>query len=183
MARPLLSRVVMTHAEMNDTNSISALVQMQIASNPGQSKTFGHVVVDSAGRIQCASPAGRAWVDQHGTGDALVALIREFDKGERWSPVARIADSELYVVRLNGDDGVRYLVISSKAPTASAPKPRLSPRQWEIAEFAAAGATIPEIARHFRRSPETVRSHIREIYRRLQVGSRVELARAMATPR
>jgi DNA-binding CsgD family transcriptional regulator len=52
----------------------------------------------------------------------------------------------------------------------------LTPTQREVARCAAAGATVEEIARHLDRKPETVRSHLRAIYQRLGISSRVELA-------
>ncbi len=57
---------------------------------------------------------------------------------------------------------------------------RLTRRQREVAELAATGATIEEIARHLGISPHTVRQHLRDAYRLLDVGNRVELARALA---
>jgi DNA-binding CsgD family transcriptional regulator len=53
----------------------------------------------------------------------------------------------------------------------------LSPRQRRIARDAAAGDSVTTIAARLRLRPETVRSHLREIYRRLGVQRRVELAR------
>jgi DNA-binding CsgD family transcriptional regulator len=56
----------------------------------------------------------------------------------------------------------------------------LSPRQLEIAEYAAAGATAREIASTLGISPHTVRQHIKDAYRMLGVSSRVELVRAIS---
>ena len=55
----------------------------------------------------------------------------------------------------------------------------LSPRQLEIAEYAAAGATGSEIASSLKISVYTVRQHLKEVYRRLHVANRVELNRAL----
>ena len=57
----------------------------------------------------------------------------------------------------------------------------LSPRQYEIAEYAAAGATASEISGLLEISVHTVRQHLKEAYRRLQVGNRVELSHALET--
>ena len=56
----------------------------------------------------------------------------------------------------------------------------LSPRQLEIAEYAAAGATASEIAEQLLISIHTVRQHIKEVYRRLHVGNRIELSKILA---
>ena len=57
---------------------------------------------------------------------------------------------------------------------------RLSPRQQEIALLAAEGATAIEIAQVLTISAHTVRQHLKEIYRRLEVGNRAELANSLA---
>lgn len=56
----------------------------------------------------------------------------------------------------------------------------LTPTQRTIAEYAVVGATVEEIAVTLSSGKETVRSHLREIYRRLEVANRVELVRALS---
>jgi DNA-binding CsgD family transcriptional regulator len=56
---------------------------------------------------------------------------------------------------------------------------RLSPRQQEIAHLATDGATSVEIAQILNISVHTVRQHIKEVYRRLEVGNRAELAQVL----
>jgi DNA-binding NarL/FixJ family response regulator len=56
---------------------------------------------------------------------------------------------------------------------------RITPRQREVAEFAAVGATVGEIAAQLGISLNTVRTHLKGVYRTLGVASRVELAYAM----
>lgn len=51
----------------------------------------------------------------------------------------------------------------------------LSPALKRVASLAAAGATVPEIARATDRSPETVKESLGKIYQRLGVSSRAEL--------
>lgn len=55
----------------------------------------------------------------------------------------------------------------------------LSPTQRKVAEYAACGATAREIATTLGAAVETVRSHLKEVYRRLEVCSRLELAAAL----
>mgnify|MGYP001825529486 CR=1 FL=1 len=57
---------------------------------------------------------------------------------------------------------------------------RLSPRQQEIAQLATEGATSIEIAQILDISVHTVRQHIKEVYRRLEVGNRAELVQILA---
>jgi DNA-binding CsgD family transcriptional regulator len=64
-----------------------------------------------------------------------------------------------------------------RAPTWAA---AVTPRQREVAELLASGATSPEVARHLGLALETVRTHVKAIYERLGIASRAELARVVA---
>ncbi|MCB9659757.1 MAG: hypothetical protein H6726_19065 [Sandaracinaceae bacterium] len=73
---------------------------------------------------------------------------------------------------------------STATPLPDSPDPlfadaSMTPRQTEVSEYAASGATVGEIASHLGISTETVRSHLKNVYRNLGVANRVELARAM----
>lgn len=81
--------------------------------------------------------------------------------------------------RLERLDAGTPLVIA--IPTAGRPvvlgaRALLTEGQQRVAELAALGATTDEIARHLGRSPHTIHHHIKAIYARLGIGSRVELA-------
>jgi DNA-binding CsgD family transcriptional regulator len=52
------------------------------------------------------------------------------------------------------------------------PIPRLTPRQWELLRLLAAGHTNTQIARRLGISEATVRTHLENIYGKLQVSSR-----------
>ena len=52
------------------------------------------------------------------------------------------------------------------------PVPRLTPRQWELLHLLAPGRTNTQIARRLGVSEGTVRTHLENIYERLQVSSR-----------
>jgi DNA-binding CsgD family transcriptional regulator len=82
---------------------------------------------------------------------------------------------------LNGPSGPATLLELHPHPPLSQPTlARLSAAQAVAAEFAAAGATVAEIAAALGRSPETVRTHIKRVYKALGVASRLELAEALA---
>jgi ATP/maltotriose-dependent transcriptional regulator MalT len=62
--------------------------------------------------------------------------------------------------------------------------PQLTPREAAVAELVAQGLTNQVAARHLHLSPHTVNFHLRRIFRKLSIRSRVELARihGMAAP-
>jgi DNA-binding NarL/FixJ family response regulator len=50
---------------------------------------------------------------------------------------------------------------------------QLTPRERQVAELVCRGLTNAGIARHLRIRPETVKTHVRNIYRRIGVRSKV----------
>jgi DNA-binding NarL/FixJ family response regulator len=58
----------------------------------------------------------------------------------------------------------------------------LTDREQEIAELVAAGRTNREVAEQLVLSPKTIEAHLRNIYAKLGVRSRVELARTVVAP-
>ena len=89
-----------------------------------------------------------------------------------------LGSRRILVEELAGTAG-GYVATVYPASRRSTGKSLLTPRQFEIAEYAAAGATATEIARLLDISAHTVRQHLKEVYRRLEVGSRVELSRIL----
>lgn len=55
----------------------------------------------------------------------------------------------------------------------------LSDQQWKVARLVSQALTDRQIARRLALSPHTVNYHLRQIFRKLGIGSRVELARAV----
>ena len=98
-----------------------------------------------------------------------VALQASRDDGERST---RSGSVRVFVEAGGG----RRVVLLRPVSLALA---RLTQRQREVAEFAAVGATVTEIAGTLAISAHTVRDHLKAIYFRLEVASRVELAREL----
>ncbi|TDQ45740.1 regulatory LuxR family protein [Actinorugispora endophytica] len=61
-----------------------------------------------------------------------------------------------------------------------APASGLTPQQEQIARLVAEGATNREVAQRLYISPRTVEHHLRNVFRQLQIRSRVELARRIS---
>ena len=59
-------------------------------------------------------------------------------------------------------------------PIGVEPQPRLTPRQREVLELVAAGLSTSEIAKKLTLSTETVRNHLRSVFRELNVHNRPE---------
>lgn len=137
-----------------------------------------HLVLDGNGRILYASSSAGAWCSGERAA-RLESLTTRFDAGSGEAD-AFWDGHEVRLVRLAGERSVTYLATVTRAqPLVLAPAADLSPRQREVADLAAAGATVPEIAHALGSSAETIRSHLREVYRRLNVASRPDLARVM----
>ena len=140
------------------------------------------VLLRADGSVEYATEVARSWLDVYGT-RPLRRAVAELDGDHPVSPLAvGIHRVRLVPMEASHGDDLRYLATIERAPTVSAtPWARLPSRQRQVAQYAAAGATTPEIARALGVSPETVRSQLKSIYRALGIGSRAELA-TLVTP-
>jgi DNA-binding NarL/FixJ family response regulator len=79
----------------------------------------------------------------------------------------------------SGDAIVGVLILAFDAPPRSKPiglepQPRLTPRQREVLELITSGLSTSEIAKKLTLSTETVRNHLRSVFRELHVHTRLE---------
>jgi DNA-binding CsgD family transcriptional regulator len=146
----------------------------------GSSDRLGaFVLLDHRGRVCGASEAARAWLEQPWVIHALEAVPALFREAGCTQLAIRLGSSRAAVALLSRGRSRRYIV-EVRTPAELTPNERrLSPAQRRVAHRAAAGASLPEIADQLHSSLETVRTHLREIYRRLDVGSRVDLSSAL----
>ncbi len=136
-------------------------------------------VVDSQGQIQHASRPFVRWCDE----DRREYLRRRICKAETTDNAVGteiFGGLQVRVTRLDGTDSVRYLVGVERTELIKLqPRLWLTNRQREIAEYVVAGATSREIADTLELSLHTVKTHMKNIYRRLGVGSRVEMVKML----
>lgn len=112
---------------------------------------------------------------------ATMRFLRSAE-GARSQRIAGDLRLELAIVPPEKDEQQRILgwLIDDREPAGSAPaEALLSPRQREIAHAVARGAAVAEVAERFGISVETVRTHLRAIYRRLGVRDRRALVRVL----
>lgn len=150
----------MTKGAHNHTDGIDLEAAWGVFSKDGQ------LISGTRATLQWLASDGIA----RGLGSALDAAARlgRVERSAGWGTMS--------VTCLEVGPQPSYLVEFRPPPAASC---RLTPRQLEVCEYAAAGATVREIAATTRVGAETVRAHLKEAYRRLEVANRVELARAL----
>lgn len=136
------------------------------------------LVVTPSGEIEFASDT-EAELDDNVWREVLLRLKQAESKHVEPARFA-CGDVTARLQRVAGPSGIRYIVQMEPLERASNPLQALTERQREVAELLVCGATNAEIARHLKVSDETVRSHVKRIYRRLHIASRVELASLVA---
>jgi transcriptional regulator of acetoin/glycerol metabolism/DNA-binding CsgD family transcriptional regulator len=91
-----------------------------------------------------------------------------------FEPVYEGASLVGVIVRFSGDDGGTPIAMGTDYPWL------LTPAERKVAEHVAAGLTNRETAAELFISPHTVDYHLRQIYRKLDIQSRVDLARIVS---
>ncbi len=130
---------------------------------------------DDDGQLDHASSTFVDWCDDKRS-TYLTRRIRDIDAGRGRTGIEVATGAEIRVTRLDATGSVGYLVSVDRPQLLELrPEYRLTDRQCEIAEYACAGATTREIADTLDISPHTVKTHLKNTYQRLGIGSRTEL--------
>ena len=108
----------------------------------------------------------------------LQACIQRIDEEGEEHRADIIDGAEVDVLRLDSPTDQRRYLVSLRRPRLLTIDPAcwLTKRQREVARYVMSGATSPEIAEELHVSVETVKSHIKNIFDRLNISSRAELA-------
>lgn len=104
---------------------------------------------------------------------ALIAAAREAGAAAFLSKDTEVERLASLLLRIIGEPG--YTVFPE------AELPRLTPRELEVLRWLSEGLTNKEIARRVSLSPETVKEHVMNVYRKLDVEDRVGAARRART--
>lgn len=138
----------------------------------------GWLTVDGRGRILSYSPGLEGALDALRFG--IAAAVGQLETGQPFA--ASQGGRGLRFIPMKSSRGVvcQWLVsVRPLRPILRTVLSFLTPSQRQVAEYAVAGATAQEIARSMASSVETTRGHLKDIYRRLGVASRVELVSAL----
>jgi len=123
------------------------------------------------GQLQLAADHAAALLEQDPNGLAIAATQQRHG----WASVCAAQDlAEL--VKRGGTPATGADQRARAAAGAGAQPAALSPRERQVADLVLRGLTNRQIATRLRCSPHTVNFHVRNIYRKLGIRSRVEIA-------
>ena len=133
-------------------------------------------------RIRAAAPGVRVVVVADAVDEALSVAARDGDLDGVVLASARGAELVAAVTQVGAGHAVfpAGWLRKVRQSVESSPLAQLSPRQREVLELLALGMDNDQIATRLYISRNTVKFHVRTIYRRLGVHNRVEAARVLA---
>lgn len=179
--------MLLSDIHLPDDNSLGFLEQLETGSN----QNLPVVLITGAPSIETAVTALR-----HGVVDYLRKpvemkdLVASVEKALSWRKAMnsvelaqRNAEAWLRSLQAAGDVLRHGPMPQSDIPGPPAPRPpnesllikQLSAREGEIVEHLSSGRRVPEIAVALTISPNTVRNHLKSVFRKLGVSSQVEL--------
>lgn len=143
-------------------------------------ETPGQFVFNSTSReIEYRSANARMWLTEK-RGERVMARFDELESRDYMADRFCVDGYAIQTTLLSGESGVRVLASIEQLPLPEKrPEAVLTPRQREVAEYAASGATNREIAEALGITPDTVGDHLTACYERLGVTNRVELTRRL----
>lgn len=112
--------------------------------------------------VEAMRLGARGFVQKHSPTEMILKSIRKVAEGEIWL-----------------DSGMTEAVLrafQAKAPAREANQLQISPRERQIVELVIAGCKNKEIARRLFISEKTVKNHLSNIFEKVGVSDRVELA-------
>lgn len=166
VARELSPDIVLLDLVMPDTPGLAALPELAQLEPRVRTLVLSAEVGD-ADVVHALRLGARGVVLKHASTELLLKAIRSVIAGEYWIGRAYIADLI---------DSMRERIERTGA-VPQRPTFGLTPRQLEIASAIVEGATNQDIAQQFSISAKTVKYHLTNMFDKLGVSNRVELAR------
>ena len=157
-----LKPVVLLDLDMPVMNGREALAQI-LGVNPNQTVIMLTVSEDSDDLTECMRIGARGFLLKNINADFLLDSIRKAVDGDNvFSPemTTRLVQS----------------LISPSAPRTDQALSTLTPRELEILGYLAAGHSNKVIARHLDLAESTVKVHVQNLLRKLNLSSRVQAA-------
>lgn len=183
-ARALITESLQMAAQAQDHVALGYALQVSalLAADGGDHVRAARVLGAAEAHLETLRLSTPEWVvtDQTAVGRAIVTILRALGRdafGAAWVEGRRMP---LPVVV---DYATRRLTLPepASAPTGREPdRPRLSPREWEVARLVTRGLSNREIARTLVISERTVDAHLRHILDKLGFTSRTQVAARVA---
>ncbi len=154
--------IVLLDLDMPVMNGREALAQI-LSARPEQTVVMLTVSEDSDDLTECMRIGARGFLLKNINADFLLESIRKAVDGDNvFSPemTARLVQS----------------LISPAAPPKNNELANLTPRELEILGYLAAGHSNKVIARHLDLAESTIKVHVQNILRKLELSSRVQAA-------
>jgi DNA-binding NarL/FixJ family response regulator len=170
LARTLDPDVVLLDLAMPRTTGLDALRELS-ASPEGPRVLILTVAIEDGQLVQALELGARGIILKAAATDLLFKAIRSVVAGQYW------------VGRDTVSDIVRHLrEVSARARRGATPADRLSPRERQVIGGVASGESNRDIATRLGLSEDTIKHHMTNIFNKLGVSNRAELA-AYATTR
>jgi DNA-binding CsgD family transcriptional regulator len=168
-----------THADRRRLNAMAPRVEDALLAAecalPALGNSPTHALLTADGKVAGAAGESVNWLTRERS-QVLGRIVRDVDAGS--GPAQALVDSAtVRIVRLDGTEGVRYLAILQPGDRIQLDVfADLTPTEKRVARDAALGLRDREIADDRGISLYTVKGHLRRVYDKLGVASRVELA-------
>lgn len=178
----ILVAQVIVEVQVLSPGALQVLAQEMIQILSGENRPIfssAFMVVSQSGAVYGYDNTAAVWLSSEVRAGELVKRL--IGAPDRAPAMLLYRDALLKCRPLAGTAGLHLIRIDPVEPVRLAPDAALTPAQRRVAAYAAVGATVDEIARAVSSRRETVRTHLKEVYRRLDVASRLELARALQT--
>ncbi len=159
---------------------ITAWRRTQATCNGPEVSSF--LVFDADGRHVGTSIDAAPWLDSVDMVSRLGALAVSLCKAGGVRAEHFVRRAKVRLERLDGAVPRVLALVEEGDHHRPGAREKLTDAQRRVADLAVAGATAKEIAHALDRSPETVRDHLKAIYIRLGIGSRVELSQVLGPP-